>query len=230
MGQNILDLASSSGVDGLSLLVVAFNIVLAFILSYFIAVLYKLTHRGLSYSQSFTVTLVLLSGIAAAAIMVIGNSLARAFGLAGALTIIRFRTVIKDPKDIAFVFWSLVVGLACGTKVYTVAFISTIIVAIMIFLMSKTNFGSIRKHDYILRFYHDTSIGNSDDIQQILGEYLKSCFLQNMSAHKAGKIFEFSYNIHFVDDTQQNAFLKKLSELEGVSNVHLLTASSDVDF
>ncbi len=212
MAQNILPVVSGTGIY-IPPIMIGANILLSFILSYFIAFLYKTTHKGLSYSQSFTVTLVLFSGIAACAIMIIGNSLARAFGLAGALTIIRFRTVIKDPKDIAYLFWSLVVGLACGTGVYSIAFIGTSMIALAIVILNRSNFGSIRKHDYILRFYHDTSLGNGNDIQQMLEKYLKSCFLQHMSAHKAGKMFEFSYNIHFIDDRQQNVFIKELSAL-----------------
>jgi len=225
---NILS-ATGTG-DIFNPLVIIIGIILSFGLSYFIATLYKQTHKGLSYSQSFTHTLIIFSVVATAAMLVIGSSLARAFGLAGALSIVRFRTVLKDPKDIAYVFWSLVVGMACGTHAYLVAIIVTILVALIIMLLSKINFGSIRKHDYILRYYQNTEGISKEEVQELLQTYLKSCMLLTMNTHEKGKIFEFSYNVYFINDSEQDNFLKELSALKGISNVHLLKATGDVDY
>ena len=82
------------------------NLVLSFILGVLISLIYKKTHKGLSYSQSFMVTNIFVAVIVCMVIMIIGNSLARAFALVGALSIIRFRTVVKDTKDTAYIFWS----------------------------------------------------------------------------------------------------------------------------
>jgi len=221
---------SSLQVMGFNITIVTVNILLSFILGYSIAYLYKFTHKGLSYSQSFTYSLVILSTIACVAIMVVGNSLARAFGLAGALTIIRFRTVLKDPKDIAFIFWSLVIGIACGTKAYPIAIIGTGLISLIILLLSKANFGSIRKHDYILRFNRNIKKLGDDVIQRIFEKYLKSCILQVMVAHKKGEVFEFSYNVHFFDKNQQHQLVQELSQLDGIERVHILTASNDIDY
>ena len=83
------------------------NLVTAFVLALVIAFTYRATHRGLSYSQSFVLTLIFVTVITAMVVMVIGNNLARAFALVGAMSIIRFRTVVKDTKDTAFVFFAL---------------------------------------------------------------------------------------------------------------------------
>lgn len=223
-------LLSPGVTEGFNPVIIIINIALSFGLSYIIAVLYKMTHKGLSYSQSFTQTLVVFSVVATAAMMVIGSSLARAFGLAGALSIVRFRTVIKDPKDIAYVFWALVIGLACGTHAYPVAIIGTTLVSAIVILLNKINFGSIRKHDYILRYYQDTETVNNEDVQELLRTYLKSCILLTMNTHEAGKVFEFSYNVHFINESEQNNLLKDLSSLKGISNVYLLKATSDIDY
>ena len=92
---------------------IIFNLILSFFLGVLISFVYKKTHRGMSYSQSFMITNIFLSLIVCMVIMTIGNSIARAFALVGALSIIRFRTVIKDPKDIVFIFWSLATGMVC---------------------------------------------------------------------------------------------------------------------
>jgi uncharacterized membrane protein YhiD involved in acid resistance len=216
--------------EGFNPLLIIISILLAFGLSYIIALLYKYTHKGMSYSQSFTQTLVILSVISAAAMMVIGSSLARAFGLAGALSIVRFRTVVKDSKDIAYVFWSLVVGMACGTQGYLVGIIGTSLVAVTVLILHRSNFGSIRKHDYILRYYQDIKAVTNEQVQDILQTFFKSCVLLTMNTHESGKVFEFSYNIQFINEAEQENLLKELSALKGISNVYLLRATNDVDY
>lgn len=224
------DIFSVGSGGGLNPVAIAINVILSFLLGYFIAQLYKATHKGLSYSQAFTQTLVILPIISTAAMMVIGSNLARAFGLAGALSIIRFRTVVKDPKDIGYVFWSLVIGMACGTQGYMVAIIATVLLSLVILILFKLNFGSIRKHDYILRYNLNTQIAENDEIYGVLETYFKSCVLLTMNAHEAGNVLEFSYNVHFINEAEQYNLLKELSAFKGVSNVYLLKASSDVDY
>ena len=97
------------------------NLILSFIFGLIISLVYKKTHKGLSYSQSFMITNVFVSVIVCMVIMIIGNNLARAFALVGALSIIRFRTVVKDTKDTAYIFWSLASGMATGTGSYFLA-------------------------------------------------------------------------------------------------------------
>ena len=95
---------------------IIFNIVFAFIIGLIIASIYKKNHRELSYSASFTFTLVLLTVAGSILMMIVGNSLARAFSLFGAFSIIRFRTAVKEAKDIAYVFIALIIGMAVGTN------------------------------------------------------------------------------------------------------------------
>ena len=119
------------------------NMALAFGLGLIISYIYKVTHKGLSYSQSFMLTIVFVTFIVAVVMMVIGNNLARAFALVGALSIIRFRTVIKDTKDTAYIFLGLAAGMAAGTSSYFLAiagvgFFSLIsLVSISIFFFSN---------------------------------------------------------------------------------------------
>ena len=116
MENQILD--ALSGSFNYSIIEVMINSLVAFILSMFIAYTYKKTHQGLSYSQSFVLTIIFITIIIGFVMMVIGNSLTRAFALVGALSIIRFRTVVKDTKDTAYIFLALGVGMAAGTGNY----------------------------------------------------------------------------------------------------------------
>ena len=132
------------------------NLVLAFFLGLLISWVYKKTHKGLSYSQSFMITNIFVTVIVSMVIMIIGNNLARAFALVGALSIIRFRTVVKDTKDTAYIFWSLASGMATGTGSYFLAISGNLIITIIAFVLHKSNFGSIIKSEFILQFRIDS--------------------------------------------------------------------------
>ena len=111
------------------------NLSLSIFLGLFISYVYKLTHKGVSYSQSFMLTIVFITIIVAMVMMVIGNNIARAFALVGALSIIRFRTVVKDTKDTAFIFLALASGMAAGTSSYFLAISGSIVTSIVAYIL-----------------------------------------------------------------------------------------------
>ncbi|HID29998.1 MAG TPA: DUF4956 domain-containing protein, partial [Desulfobacterales bacterium] len=128
------------------------NILVALLCGLFISLLYRWTYRGPSYSTTFVQSIVPLSMITTVVIMVIGNNLARAFGLVGALSIIRFRTAIKDTQDIVFIFFALAVGMAAGVGLHLTAITGTIFIGAVIFILSRTNYASPRKQEFVLQF------------------------------------------------------------------------------
>ena len=183
----MLETMLSSTQDGspLTLSIVVANILLAFALSLIIALVYRKTHKGLSYSQSFTFTLVLIGFIIAVIMMVIGNSVARAFGAFGAFSLIRFRTAIKDTKDIAFILLVVAIGLASGTGNYLIAIITALFAVLVILALTKINFGSIRKYDYILNFSVDPEKFSNDKLREVFGRFLKYDNLLNVGICQA---------------------------------------------
>lgn len=100
-------------------------LILTFLLSVVVAKTYQITYRGASFSPSFMVTLVICAMVIGAVMMIIGSNIARAFSLVGALSIIRFRNAVKDPRDVAYIFLCMGIGMACGTGFYTVAIVLT---------------------------------------------------------------------------------------------------------
>ncbi|MBI3336887.1 DUF4956 domain-containing protein, partial [Candidatus Peregrinibacteria bacterium] len=111
------------------------------VFSLVIAWVYKSTHKGLSYSQSFQFSLVLLGMLGAVVMMVASGSLLRAIGILGAFSLIRFRTAIKDPKDMAYILFTLSIGLAMGAQMYVLAAMTTTFVSLVILLLRWLNFG-----------------------------------------------------------------------------------------
>ena len=105
------------------------------------------THSGVSYSRAFTQSLVLLTFVVTMVMFVIGNSIITAFGLIGAMAIIRFRNVLKDTRDMVFVFFALVLGIAAGTQRYITAFLGTAAFALVAVYLFNTSFGTLGRYD-----------------------------------------------------------------------------------
>ncbi len=207
------------------------NLVLSFILGIIVSIVYKKTHKGLSYSQSFMITNIFVCVIVCMVIMIIGNSLARAFALVGALSIIRFRTVVKDTKDTAYIFWSLAAGMACGTGSYFLALAGTTILSGIAFILFYTNFGSITKSEFIIQFRAMTRNNKiTSEYNKIISEYAKSSTLLHAEASGDGKTLKISLDIVMKEDKKQDELISKISNVNGLSEVVLVAAKSDVDY
>src|SRR5436190_9383976 len=130
------------------------NLATAFACGLLMSWLYRHTYRGTAYSMTFDRSLVTLTIITAIVIAVIGNNLARAFGLVGAMSIVRFRTAVKDAQDLVFIFFSLAVGLASGVGLYTLAVGGTLFVGAIIFAMSRLNYGSLDQRELVVQIQY----------------------------------------------------------------------------
>ncbi|MEW6610015.1 MAG: DUF4956 domain-containing protein [Patescibacteria group bacterium] len=206
------------------------NLALALVLSLVIAWVYKATHRGLSYSQTFVITLVMGGVVIAAVMMVIGNNVARAFGAFGAFSLIRFRTAVKDTKDMGFIFLVLAVGMAIGTNNYFIGAALTLIALAVVAILQKINFGSLRRYDYLLHFQLDTKQAKVEDYRAVFDGYLKSSRVLNMKALEDGTILRMNFSVKFIHDAQAGEFSRALAQLKGIGEVNLITAKNDVEY
>ena len=111
----------------------------AVLLSFFLFYVYKKTNDSVKYSKSFNITLVMTAIITTMVMMIIGSNLSLSLGMVGALSIIRFRAAIKDPKDITFIFWAVTIGLSCGSGLYIVGIIGSVILSIILFAFKYGN-------------------------------------------------------------------------------------------
>ena len=210
---------------------ITINLILSFIFGLIISLVYKYTHKGLSYSQSFMITNVFVSVIVCMVIMIIGNNLARAFALVGALSIIRFRTVVKDTKDTAYIFWSLASGMATGTGSYFLAIAGNAILSLIAYILFKTNYGSIVKSEFILQFRiksGDRKI--SEDYNKVLSKFTKTQTLLSSEASDDKKTIKVSLDIIMKDDLYQNNLIEEISSIKGLSEVVIIAAKTDIDY
>ncbi|MBU0679587.1 MAG: DUF4956 domain-containing protein [Verrucomicrobia bacterium] len=205
------------------------NMVLALVLGLVISSVYRYTHKGLAYSQSFTLTIVFVAVITAIVMMVIGSSLARAFALVGAMSIIRFRTVVKDTKDTAYVFCALAVGLAAGTSNYFIAVAGGAFVAVMAVVLYKLNYGALYKSEFILRFTFDQQYGSAGYLEQIQSHSKRSNLL-NIEPSGDGRYLSLTYDIALKEGATAEEFAKAMDQVEGTSEVVLIASKNDVDY
>jgi len=153
--------------------------------------------------------------------MVIGNNLARAFGLVGALSIIRFRTAIKDTMDIVYVFLALAIGMASGVGYHKLAVTGTILIGIILFVFSKEKFSSFITDQYMLQFAYSNEKSGENAFQSILSGYCNSYEVINIRSNEIEKIFEYSYYIRMKRNKDANQLLYDLQKLDGVTNINL---------
>lgn len=210
------------------------NPVVAAALALVLALTYCRTHKGLSYSQSFTQTLLMLSVVIAVVMMAIGSSLSNAFALVGALSIIRFRTVVKDTRDIAFIFASLCIGLTAGTansqnSHLLLAAIGCAFFVAVALVMYASNFGALYKSEFILRFAFEQARDSSGYLR-CLNECSRRANMLHIEPTGDGKTLRLTYDVALEKDATAQKLIAALGAVEGVSDVVLVVSKNDVDY
>jgi uncharacterized membrane protein YhiD involved in acid resistance len=198
------------------------SLLLAFALGQVLAWVYYFTHSGLSYSKSFVQSLILITVVIAMVMAVIGTNIITAVGLMGALAIVRFRNIIKDTRDIAFIFCSLVVGMAAGSQRYDVAIIGTVILSLIVIYLYLTGFGTHQPHNGFLRFSFRGHIDPDSPISTILKRFCGSFTLISAQASGFGTAeVEYAYQLMIRNAAKNQQMLSELQQVEGLENINL---------
>lgn len=206
------------------------NICLAFLLGMFISFIYKSTHKGLSYSQSFMLTLVYVTIIVSIVMMLIGNNLARAFALVGALSIIRFRTVVKDTKDTAYVFLSLAAGMAAGTSSYFIGIFGVFFMAVIAFLLDYFNYGTFYKSEFILIFRSRKKEKKNSEYMDCINKFAKSANLIHIQRAGDEESQKLTFDIVMKKDLDPEDMIRELSKINDITELSLVASKHDVDY
>jgi len=199
-------------------------LLLAFVLGNVIAWTYMHTHSGLSYSRSFVQSLVVLPMILAIVIVVLAraNSLLIAFGLMGAVAIVRFRNVLKDTRDTAFLLLALVTGLAVGATGYEMAIIGTVAVCLVLVVLHVTSYGSRHRFDVILNFHLLGGRDGLGGLDPVFHRHCRSSVLASQRIHEATGAGDFSYRLLLRDPARSDEFVRELGSAEGVSRISII--------
>lgn len=207
---------------------VLFNLFVALICGIIIALVYRFIYRGPSYSVTYVNSLVLLTIITSVIILVIGNNLARAFGLVGTMSIIRFRTAVRDVQDIVFLFFALGMGMAAGVGLHVIAFAGTIVISIVAIVLMVFNFGAPPKREYLIQISFFSTEENEQEINKIIQQHCKKFKLVNMKNLIDNKI-EVYYHARFKNKAKSGELLRDLKNFEPVANVNIYFDDDDTD-
>jgi uncharacterized membrane protein YhiD involved in acid resistance len=205
------------------------RIVLAFALGLGVSQVYRLTHRGPAFSPSFVGTLIMLPMITAVVVMVIGNSLARAFGLVGAMAIVRFRTPLKETRDIAFVFFSLAIGMAVGIGGYALALTGFALISLFLVILRRDMFVLARKRSFLLLVHVLHAEHPHDRYEGAFREFLSSWKMLDTKSAPSSRLMELSFDVRFKDASRTGEFVAALTDTDGVEKVHLLSGEDAVE-
>ncbi|MFQ5649794.1 MAG: DUF4956 domain-containing protein [bacterium] len=189
---------------------VILSFLIAFALGFMWATVYRKTHSGVAYTRSFFMTLLLIPSIVAMVMMAIGSNVALSLGLVGSLSVIRFRTVIKDTKDMTFLFLSIGIGLCCGANAWMVAISGTVIISLITIIMSRVGHDQAGSADYILIFrsYEKEPWEKINPEAQSLLSWKQ---LRGATDIDQGKDFEYTYSVRLASKATPERIVSELS-------------------
>ena len=217
--QDIFKSSFLENVTSISLRDMTVALVLAFGLGMFIFYVYKKTFAGVMYSSSFGVTLIAMTMITTVVILAVTSNVVLSLGMVGALSIVRFRTAVKEPLDIAFLFWAIAAGitLAAGMVILAVAGSFVIGIMLLVFVNRKTHL-----HPYIA-VISCQDYESERAAREFLGSQVQRCVVKSKSAQKGA--VELNVEIRMKDDNTD--FINILSEMNGVNSAVLVSYNGD---
>ncbi len=205
----------------LNIWMILLNLAVAFVLVMFIFFIYKLTFSGVLYSKNFNITLVIVSLVTTSAVIVISSNIILALGMVGALSIVRFRMAVKDPKDVGFLFWAITNGIICGIAAYSLAVISALFIGLVMFLLSR----KIRFIEPYLLIIDSKDL-STQEIESILKKYTLLYKLRSkvIDSEKSQIIIEIKIK---KDKIQE--ILKEIKGLKDLIYVKLVSYEGDLE-
>ena len=190
-------------------------VISASIIGFVISLVYMLTHKKEGYSQAFCVSLILLAPIVGLVILVIGNNVATAFSLAGAFALVRFRSAPGDPKDIAFVFMSVTMGLTCGLGYWIYAAIAVAVLCVIVLVLHFVNYAGKKGNTYELKITVPETLNYVGVFDDVLKKYTNSFKLSRVKSVDFGALFELSFTVDLKDDKDIRKMLDELRAMNG---------------
>lgn len=206
-------------ISSVSILDMVLALVLSFCLGLFIFLVYKKTYSGVMYSASFGTTLIALTMITTVVILAVTSNVVLSLGMVGALSIVRFRTAIKEPLDIAFLFWSIAVGIVLAAGMIPLAVIGSVIIGIILLVF-------VNRKSHINPYIVVISCSNHDSetkAKEFLEKQTLRCVVKSKCAKKGA--IELNIEIRLKDDNTD--FINILSEMNGINSAVLVSYNGE---
>ena len=197
------------------------NLLVTLLIALFIYWVYLQTYYGVVYNRSFNLTIVLISMVTAMVMMVIKTNLALSLGMVGALSIIRFRSAIKDPKDIGFLFWGVAVGLSAGTGAYMVAVVGSLVIAMILFVFNVKMFEDAT---YLLVIKGQEI--NEQKLEHNIGNHVVKFKLRMKNSN--GREKEIIYEVKIKDKQEDQLIKQIIDDDQRISSVNMVSHKGDI--
>lgn len=223
MKQTIYSMLEQSGT--LTVEEILLHILVSAVLGGFIYLSYYITHAGTVYSKKFNVSLITLTVLTATVMTVIGNNIALSLGMVGALSIVRFRTAIKDSRDTTYIFWTIIVGICCGVGDYTVAVAGSSAVFVILLIL-----GRVRNDNRILLIIR----GPRSEEQQIESIVFQgfggraSLRVKNTTQESIELIYEMPKKVYLLNSKNEKTITEALYEVERMEYVNIVTQNDEI--
>ncbi|HEY4415628.1 MAG TPA: DUF4956 domain-containing protein [Verrucomicrobiae bacterium] len=211
----------------LNIPILVLGLLLAYVCGQLLAWVYMATHSGLSYSRSFTNSLVMLPILVSLVMQVLNNNLVTAFGLMAVFAIVRFRNVLRDTLDTAYVLSVIVVGMASGTGKFSTAVIGCAVIVAVLLMLSYISFGSRHRFDVVVNLHWAKSPEELGGLGRLLERHSlrAQCSSRRFNPAQAGA--DLSYRLLLRDPSRVNELLSELTQFEGVSRLTSMKAEDE---
>ena len=198
---------------------IVLSLLSAFVVSMLIVLVYRLTFSGVVYNRTMVLTIMLLSMVTALIIRTINSNLSLSLGMVGALSIVRFRTAIKEPVDTAFMFWAITAGIMSGAGLYLIGLVGSVMLGVCYYIAYLTSAKARSKYLLVVIYNSDAEAAVKGILDALSRKTLKS------KSVTAQKVTELTYEIDYGKNTDE--LIRTLQNTEGVRNVNIVTYNSD---
>jgi uncharacterized membrane protein YhiD involved in acid resistance len=204
-------------------------LLLSFLLSMIIGFIYRYTHKGASYSQSYVHTLVIIGTVVALIMLIIGSNIAKAFALVGALSIVRFRNAMKETRDVAFIFMIMAIGMSVGTRFYFMGIVATIVLSGIVLFLYKFNIFAKDIQEKVLRIRISSESDYENLFYNLFNDKLQEYRLISLETVKSGTLYEVVYSVVLKKETSVQKLLEEIRKLNDNQKVTLVLGHQEVD-
>lgn len=199
-----------------------FAMLMSCALSLLVGYVYRITHSGVSYSKSVVRTFVILSVIVSVIMIIIGSNVARAFSLVGALSIIRFRTAVKEPIDVAYIFLTMAIGMACGTGFFPIAVVFTLVSVAILYFMHRFDVGGQPASEMLLRLNLPDGVDPKAAMEEVFYRLLERHTLIGAESGDGGTV-ALTFSIALKRGTEAQELVLAVRQAAAGGRVQLIT-------
>lgn len=198
----------------------------ALVLGFIISLIYIFTNRKKRFSTNFAITLVILPAMVSIVIILVGSDIARAFSIAGVFTLVRFRSLPGDSKDISHVLFAMAIGLAAGMGYIVFAAVATVIIGVVYYILMMTNYAVIRNVEKTLRITIPENLNYQGAFDDLFREFTDKIYLDKVRTTNMGSMYELTYQLIFKKDADEKKFIDELRCRNG--NLSILLCRAEV--